>query len=58
MGCHKVLPTQPPSPGSFDPPDCIVLCSSILNSTSVVHKDQVVDIVGVEQPTCAIIFDE
>ena len=35
-----------------------MFCSSIPNSTLIFHEDQVVDRVGVEQPTCAIIYDE
>jgi len=35
-----------------------VLCSFVLDSTFVVHEDQVVEGVGVEQSTCTIIFDE
>ena len=49
---------QPPSPCSIDPPNCIVLCSSILDSTCVVNEDQVVYGVGAVYPTCIIILDE
>jgi len=45
-GCHEVLSSQPPSSGSFDPLDFTVLCSPVLDSTSVFHDDQVVNGVG------------
>lgn len=57
-GCHVVLSSQPPSSHFVDPPDCIVFCSSILYFSCDVHKDQVLDKVGVEQPICIIIFYE
>ena len=57
-GYHEVFYSQPPSSSSFDPPDCIVLCSPILDSTSIIHEDEVVDGVGVEKPTYAVIFYE
>lgn len=57
-GCHVVSSTQPPSTASFDPPDFGVLCSSVLESTCDVHKDQVLDEAGVGKPTYTIIFDE
>ena len=50
--------TQSLSPHSVDPMDCTMLCSLVPYSTLVVHEDQVVDTVGVEKPTCAIIYDE
>lgn len=58
IGFHVVLSSQPSSSSSFDPPDCTVLCSPVSVSTLIFHKDQVVNRVGVEQPTCAIIYDE
>jgi len=57
-GCHMDSFPQPPSPHSVDPPDFIVLCSYILDSTLVVNEDQDVGEVGVMQPTCTIIHDE
>lgn len=56
-GCHVVSSHQPPSYGSIDPLDFVVLCSSVPHSTCDVHEDQVLDGVGVGQPTRAIIFD-
>lgn len=58
MGCHVSLLPQPRSSCSSDPPDCIVLCSSIPVSTPVVNEDQAIDGVGVAQPTCTVIHDE
>lgn len=58
VGRHVDLLPQHPSPFSSYPPDCIVLCSFVLNSTLIVNKDQVVDGVGVVQPTYTIIHDE
>lgn len=49
---------QSPSLCSIDPPNCIVLCSSILDSSPTMNEDQVVERVGVMQPTCTIIHDE
>lgn len=57
-GCDEVLSCHTPSFGPFDPPDCDVLCSPMSNISFDVHEDQVLDGVGVEQPTCGIIFDE
>lgn len=57
IGCHEDSFPQPPSPCSIDPPDCTVLCSSILDSSLVVNEDQFVEGVGVMQPTCANIHD-
>lgn len=51
IGCHVDSFPQPPSPHSIDLPDCSVLCSLILGSTSCVHEDQVVNEVGVVEPT-------
>ena len=58
VGYHVVSSSQPLSTGSFGPLDFFVLCSSILDFTCDVHEDQVMDEVGVEHPTCAIIFYE
>ena len=58
MGCHFHLLPQRPSLRSVDPPKCIILCSSISDSTLVVNEDQVIDEVHVAQPTCAIIYNE
>ena len=58
VGCHMDLFPQPPSPCSVDPPDCTILFSSISDSSPIVNEDQVVDRVGVMQPTYAIIHDE
>lgn len=57
-GCHAVLSSQPRSSGSFDPLDCTLLCSPVLDSTFVVHEDQVVEKVGVKQPNYSIIIYE
>lgn len=57
-GCHMDLLHQTLSLHFVDPLDCTVLCSSISDSTCVVKKDEVVDGVGVVQPTYAIIHDE
>lgn len=35
-----------------------MFCSLVLDSTSCVHEDQVVDEVGVEQETYALIYDQ
>lgn len=45
-------------PRFVDPSDYTVLCSPIPDSTLVVHKDQVIDGIGVEKPTCTVIYDE
>ena len=55
---HMNLFSQPPFSHSVDPSDCIVLCSPILDSTFVVHEDQVVNGFGVEQQTYIVIYDE
>jgi len=57
-GCQVISFSQPPSSGTYDPTDYIVLCSLVPNSTFVVQEDQFVDRVGVEHPTCVVIFDE
>lgn len=57
-GCHAISFSQPPSSGTYDPTDYTVLCSLVPDITFVVHEDQYVDGVGVEHPTCAIIFYE
>ena len=49
---------KPASPRSIDPLDYTTLCYSVPNSTLVVNEDQVVDGVGVVQPTCTTIHDE
>lgn len=41
-----------------DPPDYIVLCSSILDSSLAMNEDQVVNGFFTMQPTCVIIHDE
>ena len=56
--CHVVLSSQPSPSGSFDPPDCNVLCFPVPDSTFVVHEDQFVEGVGIEKPTCVVIYDE
>jgi len=53
-----VLSPCPPSFGPSDPPDCDVLFSPISNLSCNAHEDQVLDVVGVENPTYNIIFDE
>lgn len=58
IGCHMDFLPQPPTLRFVDPPDCIVSCSSIPDSTLVLNEDQVIEGVGVVQPTCAIIHDE
>ena len=58
MGCHMYFVPQPLSSYSDDPLHCIVLCSSIPNSTLVVNKDEVSDRVGVAQPTYSVIHEE
>lgn len=40
------------------PLDDVVLCSSILDSSLAVNKEQLTDGVGVTQPTCAVIHEE
>lgn len=57
-GCHVVLSPQPMSFGSFDPLDFGVVCSLVLDLTCDVHGDRVLDEVGVQQTTNAIIFYE
>jgi len=58
IGSHMHVLPQPPSWCSADPPNCIVLCSSIMDSTFIMNEDQVINRVGVAQPTCAIIHEE
>ena len=58
MVCHTQLLPQPPSLCSVDPPDCTILCSSILDPAPVVKEYQAINEVDVAQPTCAIIYDE
>lgn len=58
MGCHMHLLPQPSTPHSFDPPDCVVLCSPIPSSTPIVNEDQAIDRVDVAQPTCIVIYNE
>lgn len=58
IGCHVNIFSQPLSSRSVDPLDCTVLCSPVLNSTFIVHEDQFVNRVGVEQPTYVVIYDE
>ncbi len=55
-GCHVVLSPQPLSFGPFNPSNFGVFSSSISDLTCDVHKDQVLDGVSAEQPTCGIIF--
>jgi len=43
MGRYTHLLPQPPSLHSADPLDCIVLCSSVLDSTPIVNEDQTID---------------
>ena len=57
-GCDEVLYPCPPSFAHYDSPYFDVLCSTVSHFSSDVHKDQVLDGVGVEKPTCDIIFDE
>jgi len=40
------------------PPDGVVLCSSITDSSLVLNKEQPTDGVGVAQPTCVVIHEE
>jgi len=49
---------QPSSSYSDDPPNDIVLCSSIPDSTLVVNEDQATNGFGVAQPTCIVIHEE
>ena len=56
--CHVNLFSQPPFSHSVDPPNFPMSCSPIPDSTLVVHEDHVVDKVGVEEPTCFVIYDE
>lgn len=58
IGCHVILFFQPPSSSSFDPLNFSVMCSSVPDSTCDFHEDKVVEGVGIEKPTCAIIFYE
>jgi len=52
------LVPQPLSSYSDDPPDDIVFCCSISDSTLIVTKDEVIDRAGVAQPTCIVIHEE
>lgn len=52
---HSVLP--PPSLHPGVPPDDVVLCSSIPDSSLVVNEEQTTNRVSVAQPTCAIIHE-
>ena len=58
VACHVDSFPRPLSSCYVNPPDCIIFCSPIPNSSPVVNEDQVVDEVGVMQPTCTIIHDE
>jgi len=53
---HSFL--RPPSSHSGVPPNDVVLCSSIPDSSLVVNKEQPTDEVGVAQPTCVVIHEE
>lgn len=55
---HMVSYPQTLSSSSFHPKDFGAFCSSLLGSTCDVHEDQVLDRVGVGQPTYATIFYE
>lgn len=58
MGYHMYFIPQPPSSYSHYSLDCIVLCSSILDSTIAVNEDQAIDGVAIAQPTCTAIHEE
>lgn len=58
VSCHMDLFPQPPSLHSVDPPNFTVLCFPIPDSSPIVNEDQVINKVGVMQPTCTIIHDE
>jgi len=58
VGCHVDSSSQPSSPCFVDPPYCTVLCSSIMDCSPAVNEDQVVNGVGVMQPTYGIVHDE
>jgi len=58
MVCHMHLLPQPSSQRYVDPPNCIVFCSFILDSTPIVNKNQVIDGVDVAQPTYIVIYNE
>jgi len=58
VGCNVDLFPQPPSLHSVDPPNCIVLLSSIPDSSPILSEDQAVDGGCVVQPNCAIIHDD
>lgn len=49
---------RPPSSQSGVPPDDVVLCSFIPDSSLVVNEAQPTDRVGVTQPTCVVIYEE
>ena len=51
MGCHMHLLPHPPFSHFADPPDCIILCSSVPDSTPILNEDQAINRVGVAQPT-------
>lgn len=53
-----MLSPHPPSFCPFDPPNCQLSCSPILNPYFDVHEEQVLYGVGVEHPTYDIIFDD
>lgn len=58
MTCYMYFIPQASSSYSDDPTDCTVFSSSILDSTLVVNEDQVIDEVGVPQPTCIMIHED
>lgn len=58
MGRHMHVLPQPPSLCYADPLECIVLCSSIVDSTPIMSEDQAIDRVGVAQTTCFVIHKE
>lgn len=53
-----MLSPYPPFICSFDPLDCVLLCSPISNISLDIHEDQVLDGVGVLQETCDILYDD
>lgn len=56
--CDEVLYPHPQSFSPSNPPYCDVLCSIVSNLTCDVHEDQVLNGVGIMQPTCDIIHDD
>ena len=58
LSSHMHYFLRPSSLHSGVPPDDVILCSSITNSSLVVSEEQPIDIVGVSQPTCTIIHEE